>query len=279
MEKEKQAAAKKTVKIEKTAFEKEDHTCVSWLGNGGAFINSRGVCIMLDPLLDGFDMPLLAEPPIRSLEVPFLDAVLITHSDNDHFNETTCKNLKDCCKAYHATRYVAGLMKEIGIAGIGHGIHEEFQIEDVEVKVTPADHAWQNEILKGQGVRTFRMEDFCGYWLETLDCTVWMPGDSRLMEEQLHYPQPDVILLDFSESRWHIGLDGAARLAQAYPNAVLIPIHWGCVRSDMPEFSGNPDILRARITNPDRLLELAPGEALRWREHKLLNIHLCGGIL
>lgn len=271
MEKEKQATAKKTVKIEKTAFEKENHTRVGWLGNGGAFINSRGVCMMLDPLLDGFDMPLLVEPPIRSLDVPFLDAVLITHSDNDHFNEMTCKNLKDRCKAYHAPRYVAGLMEKIGIEGIGHDIHEDFEIENIKIKVTPADHAWQNAFFNGQKERTFQMEDFCGYYLETLDCTVWMPGDSRLMEEQLTYPQPDVILLDFSESRWHLGLDGAVRMVEAYPEAVLIPIHWGCVRSDMPEFSGNPEILRARIKNPERLIELAPGEVLRWRDHKMLR--------
>lgn len=266
-----QAVAKKTIKIEKAAFETENGTSIRWLGNGGAFINSRGICIMLDPLLDEFDMPLLVEPPVRSAEVPFLNAVLITHSDNDHFNDTTCKNLKDCSKNYHAPRYVAGLMEEIGIKGTGHDIYDEFEVENVKVRVTPADHAWQNEVLKDQGIRTFKMEDFCGYWIETLDCTIWMPGDSRLMEEHLNYAQPDVILLDFSESDWHLGLNGAVRMADAYPNAVLIPIHWGCVQSEMPEFSGNPEILRTQIMNPERLIELAPGEELFWRDYKLIR--------
>lgn len=53
---------------------------------------------MIDPLLEGFDLPLLIEMPILPEAVPHLDAIFITHSDNDHFSRVTCKKLAPVCK-------------------------------------------------------------------------------------------------------------------------------------------------------------------------------------
>ena len=50
----------------------------------GFLINSRGTTLMIDPLLGGFDMPIMIEMPVATADVPHLDAVLVTHSDNDH---------------------------------------------------------------------------------------------------------------------------------------------------------------------------------------------------
>lgn len=44
---------------------------------------------MIDPLLRGFDMPIMIEMPVTASDVPHLDAVLITHSDNDHYSIPT----------------------------------------------------------------------------------------------------------------------------------------------------------------------------------------------
>lgn len=61
------------------AFNVQNETVIRWLGNAGFFINSRGTCIMIDPMLKGFDMPVLFQAPITPEQVPHLDAVLITH--------------------------------------------------------------------------------------------------------------------------------------------------------------------------------------------------------
>jgi hypothetical protein len=39
----------------------------------GFLINSRGTTMMLDPLLGGFDMPMMIEFPIAAADVPRLD--------------------------------------------------------------------------------------------------------------------------------------------------------------------------------------------------------------
>lgn len=257
-----QAVAPKAQYFGKEAFEEADSTIIRWLGNGGAFINSRGTTIMIDPLLQDFDMPLLVDMPITVNDIPHLDVVLLTHCDNDHFSRSTCRDLKNKCNEFHGPHYVAELLEEEGIKGNGHTIYESFAINDIQVSLTAADHAWQNEREKYSKLRFYKNEDFCGYWIETKDGTIWMPGDSRLLPEQLKMPVPDVILFDFSDSSWHIGLDGAKQLADAYPNTPLILIHWGCVDAPtMAEFNGDPNVLKEMIVNLERVKVLAPGES------------------
>ncbi len=110
--------------------------------------------------------------------------------------------------------------------------------------------------------RYWKEEDYCGYWIETKDGTIWMPGDSRLLGSHLHMSDPDVILFDFADNEWHITLEGAIELANAYPDADLICIHWGTVDApDMTPFNGDPMDLMDRIVHPERIHVLAPGEA------------------
>lgn len=241
------------------AFEREEGTVLRWLGNSGLLINTRGTCILVDPVLEGFDMPLLIDMPITPEEVPHLDAVLLTHADNDHFSRVTLKKLSAVCSSFHGPHYVAQLLEEEGIPAEGHDIQDSFSVEGINVSLTPADHAWQNERKKY--ARVFQMEDFCGFWLETVDGKLWIPGDSRLLPEQLEMPQPDVIFFDFSDSSWHIGFDNAVKMANTYPNAALILQHWGTV--DAPtrvEFNGDPDQLLKAVVNPERVHVLAAGE-------------------
>ena len=82
-----------------------------WLGMAGFLVNTRGTTVMIDPLLGGFDMPVMIEFPVAAEEVPQLDAVLVTHSDNDHYSVPTCRELAPVTAAFHSTRYVDTLMR------------------------------------------------------------------------------------------------------------------------------------------------------------------------
>ena len=258
-----QAMPARVLPITKEAFAHIDHTCIYWLGSAGIFINTRGTNIMIDPLLEGFDMPTLFESPILPADIPALDALLVTHIDNDHFSRPTCKDLLPVCRSYHAPQYVAQVMREEeSIPGTGHNIHETFAVNDVKVTLTPADHDWQNFVPEFQ-YRHWAKEDYCGFWLETPDGIIWTPGDSRLLDEQLQMPEPDVILFDFSDNFVHITFDGAVRLANTYPNAKLVCIHWGSVDApEMNTFNGNPQDLLPCVVNPERVFALNPGEPL-----------------
>ena len=70
-----QAKAPATKPFGADAFKKRNTTTVRWLGMAGFLINSRGTTMMVDPLLEGFDMPIMIEFPIAPKSVPKLDAV------------------------------------------------------------------------------------------------------------------------------------------------------------------------------------------------------------
>jgi L-ascorbate metabolism protein UlaG (beta-lactamase superfamily) len=208
-------------------------------------------------------MPVLIDFPIRAADVPRLDAVLVTHADNDHYSASTCAALSQATRRFHPTRYVAALMREAGLPAEGHSIGDEFTHGEARVTVTPADHAWQNAQPQ-PGRRVFLDGDSCGFWIETPDGAVWAPGDSRLIREHhLTRASPDAILFDFSDSQWHLGFEGAVELTNTYPRAELLLHHWGSV--DSPEFTpfnADPDALGDVVLNPERIRVLAPGEAI-----------------
>lgn len=256
-----QAKAPETIPFGKEAFGRSNQTTIRWLGMAGFLVNSRGTTFMIDPLLEGYDMPLLMGFPIRPKDVPFVDAVFATHSDNDHYSVETFKDLASVTRAYYSTIYVDSLMKNEGLKSFGYKIGVPFSFGSVKAKLTPADHAWQNAYPK-PGQRYFNPEDACGFWFETKDGIIWAPGDSRLMPQQLNMPAPNLILLDYSEDAvWHFGLEGSARLLNAYPNAIVILGHWGFVDApDFTPFNGDPERLRKLVINPERIKVIAPGE-------------------
>lgn len=248
------------IPMDSSAFDSIETTNIYWICNSGFLINSRGTCILIDPVLEGFDLPLLQPVPVQIDDIPHVDAILITHCDQDHFSQITNVKLKDRCDEFHATHYVATLYEALGINAVGHTINESFQIGNITITLTPADHAWQNERQKYAEQRHFEMEEYCGYRIETADGSIWLPSDSRLMKEQLQYEQPDVILLDISDSRWHLGWKNIPIFTDAYPKTTLIPIHWGCIASDMVEFNGDPSVLSHYIKDTSRLNIIGLGE-------------------
>ncbi|MEX2594683.1 MAG: MBL fold metallo-hydrolase [Anditalea sp.] len=259
-EKQYQAKPPPTQPFGAEAFGPSDKTTLRWLGMAGFFINSRGTTVMVDPLLKGFDMPIMIDFPIKTEEVPKLDAILVTHADNDHYSVPTTKDLEAVTKAYHSTIYVDSLMSNEGLPSQGHDIGDTFDVGPIQVKLTAADHAYQNA-FPGMSERVFKNEDACGFWIETPDGTIWAPGDSRLMPEHLNYPAPDAILFDFSDSEWHFTLEGAVKIANAYPDTPLLLSHWGSVDApDFAPFNADPEDLYDKVVNPDRIIVLAPGQ-------------------
>ena len=256
-----QARPPATQPFDAQAFGASERTTIRWTGNAGFFVNSRGTTFMIDPLLQGFDMPILIDMPIRPKDVPRLDAVLVTHSDNDHYSVPTLQDLAPVTKAFHSTAYVASLMKTQGWPASGHVIGGTFSVGPVKVTLTPADHAWQNSMPPREGQRRVSESDACGFRVETPDGVIWHPGDSRLMPEHLTMAAPDAILFDFSDNEWHFGLSGAVKIANAYPNTPLLLSHWGTVDApDFTPFNGDPAKLASLVVNPKRIRVLAPGE-------------------
>ncbi len=256
-----QAKAPKTQPFGAGAFAASQQTAIRWLGSAGFFINSRGTTLMIDPLLEGFDMPIMIDQPILRKQVPHLDAVLITHADTDHYSVATCRDLKPVCHSFDSTKYVASVMQKAGLPASGYGIGDTFNVGPLRVKLTPVEHDWQNSFQR-PGQRHVEKDECCGFWIETPDGTIWATGDSKLIPQQLQMPQMDAILLDYSEdAQFHFGLEGSIKLCNAYPNTPVLLGHWGTVDApDFTPFNGDPQHLIARVVNPQRIQVLAPGQ-------------------
>jgi len=264
-----QAKAPRTQPFGADAFKPSQETTIRWLGAAGFFLNSRGATLMIDPLLEGFDMPIMIDMPILPKHVPHLDAVLITHSDTDHYSVATCRDLKPVCRSFHSTQYVGTVMQKDGLPSFGHGIGDDFHVGSLRIKLTPVDHDWQNAFPR-PGQRRFEKEDCCGFWIETPDGTIWATGDSHLIPQQLQMPQMDAILLDYSEdAQFHLGLEGSVKLLNAYPKTPVLLGHWGTVDTpDFTPFNGDPQHLMARVANPERIQVLAPSQPFRLKPVK-----------
>ena len=264
-----QAKAPPTKMFGKEAFTSPNITTIRWLGMAGFLVNCRGTTFMIDPLLEDYDMPLLMDFPIKPKNVLHLYAVFATHSDNDHYSVETFKDLAPVTKEFHSTVYVDSLMKNDGLHSYGHYIGDTFHVGKISVRLTLADHAWQNNFPK-PGQRYYEPGDACGFWFNTPDGSIWAPGDSRFMQEQLHMPTPDAILFDYSEDAdFHSGLEGAVKIANAYPNTPLILGHWGFVDApDFSPFNGDPEHLKKLVVNPERIIVLAPGQPYQLKRLK-----------
>src|SRR5215207_179142 len=125
---QRQARAPKTQPFGAEAFEADDGTVLRWLGMAGFLINSRGTTLMVDPLLGGFDMPMMIDFPIAASEVPRLDTVLVTHSDNDHYSVPTGRELTRVARQFHSTQYVGSLIESEGFPAVGHDIGDRFTV-------------------------------------------------------------------------------------------------------------------------------------------------------
>ena len=82
---------------------------------------------------------------------------------------------------------------------ISHKTGEIFSLGNLEITVTPAFHPHQ---LHKTGFQTyFKPEDCCGFKIKTPDGTIWIPGDSLLMNEHLEMkkenPKIEELLSEF----------------------------------------------------------------------------------
>lgn len=279
-----QARPPKTIALTPGDFGDISGTAVHWLGIAGVMVNSHGTVILVDPLLSAVPdsiFPehgmlseangnrLLIDLPVHAHSVPKVDAVLYTHSDDDHLGFITAPMLKSTGCAYHCTAETADKLLPQGVPPARvhrHKPGETFSVGKVKVEMTPASHPWQAslpDIYKGWH---YQPEDCTGYKFHTQDGVIWIPGDTLPLDEHRRYTDVDLMFADFSDDPFHYGSENMVALVNALSQAELIPFHWGTL--DMPDFppqNADPARFRDGITRPERLHILAAGERFTLR--------------
>ncbi len=279
-----QARPKPSIPLTADAFADHQETAVYWLASSTILLNSYGTNILMDPTLmflhdddqesmvsevlddDQIDyMKFLVRPPILASELPRLDAVLLTHADVDHMGPRSIEALAAKGNIFHGTPYVGRILREQGVAEeqiVTHGIGERFQINDITVETTEADHPWQKFFPEVYDY-VYKPEDCCGFKFYCRDCVIWNPGDSLLLNSHFHHQDADLIFMDYSEdpTACHFGQKDAVLLSNYYSDQDIIMYHWGFY--DAPTVgwcSADPEVIRPQIVRPQRFRVLTPGE-------------------
>ena len=277
-----QAIPPETVPIGPEAFQDTSGTTVYWLGEAGVMVNSRGTVILIDPVIttmpasivpgNGFVSEVngtrcLRVPPIEAALVERLDAVLYTHSDDDHLGVITAPMLRSTGCAYHSTAECCARLVKMGVPAeqvTAHPKLDSFRIGCIDITMTIADHPWQKseaDVFKGWH---FTVDDCTGFKLATPDGIIWIPGDTLPLPEHAENTDVDVMFADFSDDPFHYGSENMVELCNKLPQAQLIAYHWGTL--DLPDFlpqNADPYAKQEKIQPADRLHILAPGEPYR----------------
>lgn len=247
-------------------FHQKGQFTIHWLGSAGILMNYYGTTILIDPVLDQVevdgqywnrqdDLIMFNQVPIHLCEIPKVDGILYTHGDEDHIGEQSFKMLAQTGSAIYCTSHVKSIF---AAAGVDEGqinvvsSHTRFQIGPIEIECTKALHDWPQKV--GANIFKYSLDDCVGYLLKTPKQTLWHPGDTKLLDEHLHYSSLDVIFIDFADDPYHFGFENAVMLSNHYKDAQLFAIHWGTYKSEKAALNGNPVEAHHRIKQPERLI-------------------------
>jgi L-ascorbate metabolism protein UlaG (beta-lactamase superfamily) len=217
---------------------------VTWFGHSSLLVEIDGRRILTDPVWSERIGPMTYVGPTRwyaplvqLLELPAIDAVLVSHDHYDHLDQRTIQAMKGWTK----TRFVVPL--GVGAHLAYWGIPEERIVEldwwettkvgDVTVACTPARHAsgrqafdkdatlWAGYALVGPAHRVYFSGD-TGLFPAMKDVGErYGPFDMTMIETgQYHQAWPD----------WHIGPEQAVVAHKLLRGKVMLPMHWGLVQ-------------------------------------------------
>jgi len=218
------------------------------VGHATLLIQLAGLNILTDPVWSNRASPLsfagprrVTAPGIRLVDLPRIDAILLSHNHYDHLDIATLKALHRRDAPLIVTplgndRIVHRHLRDARVATGDWGDRIEFAA-GAEAHIVPANH-WSS-----RGLRDRRMALWGGFMVRAGGRLVYFAGDTgygtgaifRAMRER--YGSPDLALLPIGayDPRWfmaaqHTDPEDAIRILSDLEARAAIGIHWGTFR-------------------------------------------------
>jgi L-ascorbate metabolism protein UlaG (beta-lactamase superfamily) len=234
------------VDVKKAFPEEQTGLHVTWLGHSTFLMQIDGVRILIDPVFGNnvSPVPLLGvkrfqkEIPVSLEELPFIDAVFISHNHRDHLERETITELDSNVGFFLAPLGVGGILREWGIDSAKireYNWWQEASIKGLSGQVlkfvcAPARH------FSGRGLTDWNKTLWASWVFIGSKHRVFYSGDTsysfHFRQIGYHYGPFDLTLIENGQYsiHWpdsHIMPEDGIKANMELNGKYMLPVHWG----------------------------------------------------
>jgi L-ascorbate metabolism protein UlaG (beta-lactamase superfamily) len=226
------------------AADGETRARVTWFGHSAVLIETDGKTLFIDPMLGRSPSPVPAiggrrfsnRLPAQIEELPWLDAVILSHDHYDHLDYGTMKRMQRLVGHFYVPLGVAAHLERWGVEA-GRITEcdwwEETQLGGILLACTPARH------FSGRSLGDRDATLWCSWVIRSREASIFFSGDSgygpHFEEIGAKYGPFDLTCMECGQydERWaliHMRPEETVAAHQDVRGGLLLPIHWGAFK-------------------------------------------------
>lgn len=255
----------------------QNRLSITYVGHATLLLQFRGVCILTDPNFDnklGYFLPRVTPPGMKLVELPCIDAIVLTHAHADHLSFRSLHALPAEIPIL-APPAIALWLRRLGIMSawpIQAG--QVVEVGPVSITAGRARHSGARYVIdrwRGEA-HMYLMDDGISSVLFTGDTAI--TSAAKQLAQRVAPRQLDVVLLPIGFAPWwkryffrrgHLTPADALVTFSQVNARFFIPFHWGTFQHITSGAYDAINVLRALLQTYERRSEvkiLAPGETL-----------------
>lgn len=217
----------------------DDKPTIVWFGHSSYLIKSKGITILVDPVLSGnaspvsfFGKSFKGSDAYNVEDLPPIDICIITHDHYDHLDYRTIQKLHPKVKRFYTALGVGAHLEDWGI-DLNKIVELDWWetytgMDSVQVTATPARHFSGRGFTRGKSLWASYVVNIHGY-------KIYAGGDSGYDTHfkkigELYGPF-DLTILECGQygRDWpliHMTPEETAKAAQDLNTKMLLPVHW-----------------------------------------------------
>jgi L-ascorbate metabolism protein UlaG (beta-lactamase superfamily) len=229
-------------KIDLSAFHsKNKDSKITWFGHSALLIEIDGKNILVDPMFGNAPTPFpqfggnrySGGLPIEIIELPKIDAVILSHDHYDHLDYGTIKKIKQKVERFIVPLGVGSHLVSWGVPKeiiSEHNWWDEFKFDQLTLACTPARH------FSGRNLTDRNSTLWCSWVIISEKTKIYFSGDSgyapHFREIGEKYGPFDLALMECGQydKRWsaiHMLPEETVKAFIDVKGEILVPIHFG----------------------------------------------------